>query len=345
VAGGEAVLSAGDLRRAVLQRQRLTARVDADLAAVVSSCASLQAQYAPTAYIGLWSRCHDVARHDLTRALERRDVAQGTMHRSTIHVAAVGDYWPLNLAIRESRRAWYRRVRGAHEADVLAAAERVRDALSTTDAVTRKELDALAGAESSCVGLFADLVRVPPSGTWDRRRADLFALAERWVGPEPAMSTDEATAFLVRHYLGGFGPATANEIATWAGMTVGAITPVLRQLDLTEHRAADGKLLVDLPELEVPAASMPLPPRFLGPWEALLLVHARRAEILAEADRPRIFATTTPQSYPTFLVDGVVAGTWRHVDGAIEVTPWRPLGREQRAAVDDEAAALAAWHA
>ena len=33
------------------------------------------------------------------------------------------------------------------------------------------------------VGLWADVVRVPPSGTWERRRADLYGLAEQWLGP------------------------------------------------------------------------------------------------------------------------------------------------------------------
>jgi hypothetical protein len=345
---GEAVLSAADLRRAVLVRQSLATRVDpgtATIAEVVSRCASLQTQYAPTAYVGLWSRIRDLRREDLTTALERRDVVQGTMMRSTIHVAAAADYWPLNLAIRDVRRAWYLRVRGAHEGDVLAAADRVRAALMATDHLGRQDLDALAGTESSYVGLFADLVRVPPAGTWERRRADLFALAERWVGPEPALPEETAMEHLVRHYLAGFGPATANEIASWAGMNVGAVAPVLQRLELTRHRAVDGKVLVDLPDLDIPTASTVLPPRFLGPWEALLLVHARRAEILAEDDRPRIFSTKTPQSFATFLVNGVVAGTWRYADGGIEVTPWRPLAPSARSAVDDEAAALAAWHA
>jgi len=43
-------------------------------------------------------------------------------------------------------------------------------------------------------------------------------------------------------------------------------------------------------------------------WDANLLVHARRSGILPEPYRPRIFNTRTPHSFPTFLVDGAVAG-------------------------------------
>ena len=52
--------------------------------------------------------------------------------------------------------------------------------------------------------------------------------------------------------------------------------------------------------------------RFLPTWDAVLLVHARRTGVLPEQYRSRIFPTTMPQSVGTFLVDGVVAGTWRY---------------------------------
>ena len=57
------------------------------------------------------------------------------------------------------------------------------------------------------------------------------------------------------------------------------------------------------------------PVRFLPTWDAMLLVHARRTQVLPEAYRPLVFHTKMPPSYPTFLVDGQVAGTWRREDG------------------------------
>ena len=337
-------LAAVDLRRALLDRQLLSARAAGDVPGVLSRVASLQSQYAPTMYVGLWSRLAGFRRDDLTTALGDRQVVQGTMMRSTIHLTAAADYWPLNLAIRESRREWYLRSHAVEDTDVRAAATRVRAAFDGADVLSRRDLDAVAGPVSAAVGLFVDLVRVPPSGTWERRRADLFGLAERWVGPPPDITTADAWAHAVRHYLTGFGPASANEIASWAGVKVGAVTPVVRSMALDRYRAADGKVLVDLPGLAIPPAAMPLPVRFIGNWEALLLVHARRAEVLAEADRPRIFATKTPHSFSVFLVDGVVTGTWRHDDGRIVVDPWRPLTATERGAVDDEAARLATFH-
>jgi hypothetical protein len=267
------------------------------------------------------------------------------MMRSTIHLAATADYWPLTVAIRASRRTWFLRQRKVSETDVLAAAVRTRSAFEDADVLTRAQLDDVAAPHGSYVGLFVDLVRVPPSGTWERRRADLFALAERWIGPQPAIDEGAAWEHLVRHYLGGFGPASAAEIANWAGVKVGTVNGAIRDMALTRWRAVDGAVLFDLPELEIAGARTPLPARFIGTWEALLLVHARRAGILAEEDRPRLFSTRTPQSFNTFLVDGTVRGTWRHVEGRIDVSPWRPLSPAERSAVDDEAGRLATFHA
>jgi len=80
-------------------------------------------------------------------------------------------------------------------------------------------------------------------------------------------------------------------------------------------------------------------------WDANLLVHARRTGILPEEYRPRVFNTKTPHSFPTFLVDGAVAGTWRYEDGRLSLEPFDTLSARGRRAVDDEGERLRAWHA
>jgi hypothetical protein len=82
--------------------------------------------------------------------------------------------------------------------------------------------------------------------------------------------------------------------------------------------------------------------RFLPTWDAALLVHCRRARILPEDQRERIFNTKMPQSIGTFLVDGAVAGTWKP-DGTL--TPFVDLSGRQRTQVDKEAARLAEFMA
>lgn len=67
----------------------------------------LQTQYAPSAYIGLWSRLRSFRRQDLTTALERRQVIQATLMRVTIHMVSAADYPLLTEAIRKGRREWW----------------------------------------------------------------------------------------------------------------------------------------------------------------------------------------------------------------------------------------------
>jgi hypothetical protein len=194
-------------------------------------------------------------------------------------------------------------------------------------------------------GQWLDLVRIPPSGTWARRRADLYGLAEDWLGSGERISETEGLRHLARCYLAGFGPASITDMASWAGLPVATLRPAIDDLDLRPYRSDQGAELLDLPEAVVPDPDTPAPPRFLGTWEATLLVHARRALVLAEEHRPLIFATKNPKSSPTFLVDGAVAGTWRYVEGQIAIEPFTPLNGGVRRQVDEEAERLAAFHA
>jgi hypothetical protein len=189
------------------------------------------------------------------------------------------------------------------------------------------------------------MVRVPPSGTWERRRADLYGLAEDWVGPPPAdLTAEAAAAHLVRRYLRGFGPAATADVASWAGLRPGDVQPVLDGMGLRRFTTDEGQQLYDLPDGALPDAGTPAPVRFLPTWDASLLVHARRKGVIAEEHRPLVFNTNTPHSVPTFLVDGRVAGTWRYEKRRVKVEPFEPLPPAVRTEVDDEAARLAAFH-
>lgn len=80
----ERVLSTRELNRALLARQLLLERSSLPLTKAIERIGGLQTQYAPSGYIGLWSRLQDLSREDLTRALERRRVVQATLMRATI---------------------------------------------------------------------------------------------------------------------------------------------------------------------------------------------------------------------------------------------------------------------
>jgi hypothetical protein len=270
-------------------------------------------------------------------------VVQGTLLRGTIHVVSRRDYWLWREGVRESDEAWLRRAwPEAAQRDRREPNRLLREALQDGSR-KRDDLIALVGKEG-WQAADVDLVRAPPSGTWDNRRADLFALAERWVGPNDA-DPDAGRELLVRRYLGGFGPAPSADIANWARLERAHVERALQRIRVRRFRDERGKVLFDLARAPLPDADTPAPPRFIPTWEAMLLVHARRTGVLPEEYRPRIFNTKLPFSMHTFLLDGAVAGAWRYEKGRIELQPFRKLTRDERRGLEDEAERLAAFHA
>jgi Winged helix DNA-binding domain len=339
----ERVLSERELNRALLARQLLLERRRLALPRAVELMGCVQSQYAPSTYVGLWSRVEGLERDAVTRALERRSLVQATLMRNTIHVVSRRDYWPLVIAIRAERRAWSQSTQKTDERRLRAAAARLERFLSGRPRQQREIEEA--GLWLAGIGLWTWLVRVPPAGTWERRRADLFGLAEEWVGPEPPISVVEARRHLVRRYLGAFGPAPRADIANWAGMRVGALAEAVGGMTLRRFRDENGRELLDLPRAPLPSAETPAPVRFLPTWDATLLVHARRSGILEEQHRTRIFNSKNPQSERTFLVDGKVAGVWRYDDGQVKLEPLVNLTRSTRAELEEEGVRLVAFHA
>jgi hypothetical protein len=341
----ERTLTQRELNRALLERQLLLERARLPLPRVLERMGGLQAQYAPAMYIGLWSRVEGFERDALTRALERRSVVQGTLMRATIHLVSRADYWPFAVGVRKALREWWLRVhgRGTDPRKLAAEARKLRNAMRGKT-LSRADLEGLLGKRLGLNGLALDLVRVPPSGTWERRRADLYALAEDWVGPE-SMTPEEGLEHLVRRHLQGFGPAPPRDIAGWAGLDVSSVKRTAERLRLRRFRDEQGRELLDLPRARLPDPDTPAPVRFLPVWDATLLVHARRTGILPERYRPRVFDVKTPHSVNTFLVDGQVAGTWGYEQGRVQLEPFGRLPKPVRAELEEEAERLAAFHA
>src|SRR5262249_4084536 len=123
------------------------------------------------------------------------------------------------------------------------------------------------------------------------------------------------------------------------------ILPAVERIGLVRYRDEEGGELLDLPDAPLPDPATLAPVRFLPTWDATLLVHARRTQILPERYRPLVFNTRTPHSVPTFLVDGAAAGRWRCEGGGGRREPIERLSAATQRAVEDEAHLLAAFHA
>jgi hypothetical protein len=340
------ILSQRRLNRALLARQLLLERSRMPIGLALQRVAGLQAQYAPSPYVRLWSMLERFELGDLTRALEKRRAVQGTLMRSTIHIVSPRDYWRFSAGIGPARQEWFLRTWGLDEmgVDIDAIGRSLRGELEGRT-WQRTELDALLREKGSTIwsAAWVELVRVPPSGTWQRRRADLFRLAGEWLAPE-RVTEAEGLEHLLRRYLGAFGPARLVDAADWMGVPRAKLLPIVERVELRSFQTEDGKQLLDLARAPLPPADTPAPARFLGTWDAALLVHARQTQILPERFRQLVFHTKTPQSVPTFLVDGSVAGSWRvertGAKAMLRLEPFERLPRGARTELRDEGEGL-----
>jgi len=358
----ERTLTERELNRALLARQLLLERASLPLSRAVERVGGLQTQYAPSGYIALWSRLEGFKRDDLTKALERRSLVQGTLMRVTIHVVSARDYPAYALATMEGRFGAWRPAGGPALAD-LGKLHRSVMAFAGTTPRTRAEIQEFVAAH------------LPPSAAKNERLRSWFSWAAvatsglvwesagahfehrqlgRHVAPPPKLrktpKPEAAYELVVRRHLGAFGPATIADIAAWSSIRVPNIRAALaRMQDLLRFSDERGRELIDLSGAPRPSADLVSPPRFLARFDAAILGHAapERTRILPEEYRKAVIFSA--EVWPTFLVDGFVAGRWtiavRPKEAVLELKPFKPLVRADRVALALEAEKLVRFYA
>ena len=266
--------------------------------------------------------------------------------RETIHLVSRRDYALLAAGIRTSGQEWWRRVNKiGPEVDMRAFARRARvSSRRGTQPDGDRGVPARERLPRASIWGFShwlDLVRVPPAGTWEQRRAHTFALAEEWVGPLAA-SEEAGIELLARRYLGGFGPASKHDLASWCKVPLAKLDPVLERNRLRRFRDEQGKELLDLPRAPLPDPETPAPVRFLPTWDGPPV--RERTGILPRSTGRMCSPREDPTLGGDLLVDGAVAGTAvRPREGDDERVPRLDPGTRRE--VREEAERLADLHA
>jgi hypothetical protein len=113
--------------------------------------------------------------------------------------------------------------------------------------------------------------------------------------------------------------------------------------DLEVFADERGRELFDLPGASRPDADTPVPPRFLPEFDNLVLAHDDRSRLIADEHRPLV-TTKNLRVRATFLVDGIVAGTWtievRRKVATLRLAPFARLSKRAAKALGEEAEAL-----
>lgn len=355
-------LSLRELNRALLARQSLLERERLDVVEAVERLACLQGQWAPSPYVALWSRLSGFERDRLTRAIDRGEIVKATLMRATLHLVSAREYPAYSVATMEGRFGAWRPPGGPALAD-LEKLHRAVMAFAARTPRTRAEIHELiagylprSAAKDERLRNWYRWAAMATSGLiWEAAGAhfDHRQLGRHIAPPaklRKAPRPEAAYEIVVRRHLGAFGPATVADIAAWSSVRVPNIRAALaRMKDLRRFTDERGRELIDLRRAPRPSAAVPAPARFLARFDAAILGHAapERTRILPERYRKAVIFSA--EVWPTFLVDGMVAGRWtiavRPKEALLELKPFEPLARADRTALVQEGEKLVRFYA
>ncbi|HEX5077489.1 MAG TPA: winged helix DNA-binding domain-containing protein [Gemmatimonadaceae bacterium] len=347
-----AQLSNRALNRALLARQMLLERHKGSALDAIERLVGLQAQVARPPFVGLWTRLRSFDRRELATALHDRRAVRVTAMRGTLHVMTTADY----VAMRGTMQPMLTRgmqavLRGRAallemEALEVEARKFFGKSAATFDALrdhlSARFPDADVRAMAYAIRTHVPLVQVPTEAAWAFPAAADFALADRWLSTKVSTSPTSPEALVLR-YLAAFGPATPSDAQAWSGF------PALREVfdslrpSLVTFRDERNRELFDLPHAARPDEDIEVPVRFIPDFDNLVLSHHDRSRIMAEAHRGRVTLKNL-QVRATFLVDGLVAGTWRserkRTAAVLVIEPFGTIPKRVKAALEEEGDAL-----
>ena len=322
-----------ELNRTLLVRQLLLERRRISAVSAVTKLVALQAQYAPSPYVALWSRVAGFRKEQLSA---NAAIVKAGSFRTTLHVMARAEFPYIASSYIESQRG---RTEGLG-VDIEALRAAIPDG-PLQGAELTKLAERVLGTDDFWTISFAwralPFVRIEPVGPWPHTKPSPVVL---WREPLP--DPQESSTRVVRQYLGAYGPATRDDIVQFTGFKIRQITPALEGLRTLEDD--EGRTLYDVPRAPLADAGVEAPVRFLPAFDSIILAHRDRSRILPPEYLETVINKKNATTKNTFTVDGFVAGAWRIEKGKLTIEPFAPLPLKVRREVDAEGARLLAWY-
>ncbi|WEK49284.1 MAG: winged helix DNA-binding domain-containing protein [Candidatus Kaistia colombiensis] len=349
------ILSTRALNRALLARQMLLRRVTLPAETAIERLVGLQSQIPGNPYTALWSRLEGLRAEEVSDLTAKRELVRIALMRGTLHLVTTADaaaLRPVEQRVFERSMtpgsAYGRALAGIDMAELMATGDRMLREKPRSN----KELEAELAphfpgrdghALSHAVRALLPLVQVTPRGLWRQSGLAISTTLESWTGQ--AIATDDRPDGMIRRYLAAFGPASANDLHAWSGLTKLAGAMSALKDELVEFRDEAGRVLYDLADAPRPSEDTAAPPRFLPDYDNVMLGHADRSRIVHDDHRSHFLKENG--MIPAFLVDGFAAGSWR-IDrergtATLWITPLVNLKARDRQALSREAGALLAF--
>lgn len=340
-----------------LSEQRLDRRAPKSrLLDVARNVCGIHAQVQSSAELQVWARVKGVSPNDVRDALwEARTLVKTWCMRGTLHLLAADDLPTYVAALRTHDRWWkgaWLRMIGMTEKELRATLAAIRASL-TARPITREQLAEkvaekvgpkgrermLSGwAEMLKPAAFeGSLISGPPRG-----QNVTFVRPDRWLGKWMEPESEEAWREIVRRYLHAYGPATREEFARWWGMQPAPAGRILKasagelaEVDVEGSRA--WALVEDVNGMR--KASLRAPVRLLPAFDVYIAATRPRHSLVEKRFEDRVYRKAGWIS-PVVLVNGAVAGVWKHerTGSRIDVTihPLRKFAAAQKKQIREE---------
>jgi hypothetical protein len=306
----------------LLERKRVS------VVKAVGRLVALQAQYAPSPYVALWSRIERFRKEQLT---ENDSIVRAATLRGTLHVMTRDDFPYVASAYIESRMGRTKNLGVDIDALRKAMPRRALHGSEPNEIAAR-----VLGTEDEWTRIFAlralPFIRDGVVGPWPHTKPPPVRF---WRQPLP--DPQESSSYVVRAYLAAYGPATRDDIEQFTSFKIRQIQPALE--GLVER---DG--LYDVPRAPLATGKERAPVRFLPAFDSMILAHRDRSRIVPPEYMEVVFNKKNATTKNTFTVDGFVAGAWRIERKKLVVEPFAPLPLKARREVDAEGERLLAWY-
>lgn len=334
------------MARSTILAERLTAQllsgpVAGDVLDVVRRLLAVQAQDPRGARLAIRARSVGLSAMDVDAALNERSVVISTLNRGTLHLVRSDDYWWLH-PLTTPQLLTANRKRLAQEQVSPDAAERGVEVIThvlgrdgpTIRADLREEVRRagirVEGQAFVHLLMLATIrghvVRGPILGG-----EHAFVLVPDWLTDrvEP-LDRDTALGELARRYLAGHGPASEQDLARWAGITLGDARRGLSRIagQLVERPDGLAQTVDRTGRAELP------PPRLLGAFDPCLLGWVSRDDIVG--GHPGV-VTTNGVFRPFAMVNGRAVATWSLSRGRITQRPLQSIAMRAQKALDADA--------
>jgi len=336
-----------EIRSYRLHNQRLVGTDFTTPQEVVSWVGAMQAQEYAMAKWAIGLRTNGLSDSRVEKAFNDGEILRTHLLRPTWHFVTPTDIrWMLELTaprVHQVNSFWYRKLNYdsaffKKTNDILAKALEGNKHLIRTElqeALKQKSIE-VEGIPLVYILMHAELEGIICSGPRIGNQFS-YALLDERVAPVKKLTHDEALAKLAKCYYTSRGPASVKDFVTWSGLTMKEAKDGAASLsdDFTKEMI-DGLEYIYLPNDNIDFKKRQ--PTFLMPdYDEYGMGYKDRSAISLPKVKTALEQAVNAGNYHMFVVEGMVAGTWKkNVKGknfTVDTDPFLELSKTKQAAL------------